>query len=294
MVNQIDGSGRADVPSTPAAPATPGASPPTPFADVLRTVADPFAGIAQVRSAIASIRDGSGWAAPPGGPPRSGAPADPEPGKPAAGASSARSATAAGSAVSSRATTPAASKTQAVRVNGGADPQGWRAMTRAYGDSIVGPGFGALFERQIDQESGYDPAVVFGQRRSSAGAEGIAQLMPQYYGHVDRTDPDASLRAGAQTMRENLAAVGGDVRKAMAAYNAGLGTVQQLVRAYGDRWESGLPHETQQYLAAILGSEAPRVYPNAAGHVVTALPRMAAVQRPESSALSLLLDAEAE
>ena len=88
----------------------------------------------------------------------------------------------------------------------GADPFGWRSLTRRVGDEIVGPGYGAIFEQQIEQESGYDPEVAFGLRTSSAGAEGIAQLMPQYYPGVDRTDPQASLVAGARTMRHYLAA----------------------------------------------------------------------------------------
>lgn len=142
---------------------------------------------------------------------------------------------------------------------GTADPYGWRAMTRSMGDQVVGPGFGALYERQIQQESGYDPDVVVGNRRSSAGAEGIAQLMPQYYPDVHRTDPQAGLEAGARTMRHYLQAFNGDARKALAAYNAGLGRVQQLVQAHGANWERGLPDETRQYLAAILGDTAPIV-----------------------------------
>ena len=104
----------------------------------------------------------------------------------------------------------------------------------------MGPGFGDVFEAQIQQESGFDPEVAFGYRRSSAGAEGIAQLMPQYYAGVNRRDPEASLNAAAQSMRHYLAANGGDVRKALASYNAGLGTVQSLVAAHGAQWERGL------------------------------------------------------
>ena len=144
-------------------------------------------------------------------------------------------------------------KQWSARGSGAADPYGWRNMTRTVGDHTVAPGFGALFERQIAQESGFDPAVALGQRRSSAGAEGIAQLMPQFYPGVDRTDPEASLKAGAMTMRHNLQAFDGDVRKALAAYNAGAARVQQLVRAHGADWERGLPAETKQYLSAIIG-----------------------------------------
>ncbi len=138
-----------------------------------------------------------------------------------------------------------------------ADPYGWRGMSRSIAEQIIGPGYGALFERQMDQESGFNPDVVYGLRVSSAGAEGIAQLMPQYYANVDRLDPVAGLTAGAQTMRHYLSAWDGDVRRALTSYNAGLGRVQQLVGAHGDNWEAALPLETRHYLNAILGEAAP-------------------------------------
>lgn len=147
------------------------------------------------------------------------------------------------------------------------DPYGWRALARQTADDVIGPGYGSLFERQIGQESGFAPDVVFGIRRSSAGAEGIAQLMPQYYPTVNRSDPAAGLLAGAQTMRHYLTAWDGDVRKALASYNAGLGRVRSLVEAHGDRWEEALPAETKQYLSAILGTDAPRYDPTEASEV---------------------------
>jgi len=137
------------------------------------------------------------------------------------------------------------------------DPYGWRQMSRGIAEQIIGPGYGALFERQMNQESGFNPDVVYGVRVSSAGAEGIAQLMPQYYSNVDRLDPVAGLTAGAQTMRHYLSVWGGDVRRALASYNAGLGRVQQLVGAHGERWEAALPAETRSYLASILGEAQP-------------------------------------
>ena len=150
-----------------------------------------------------------------------------------------------------------------------ADPYGWRSASRAIAERVIGPGYGALFERQIAQESGFLPDVVYGRRVSSAGAEGIAQLMPQYYPNVQRTDPIAGLTAGAETMRHYLSAWGGDVRRALASYNAGLGRVQSLVRAHGENWEAGLPLETRHYLSAILGETSPRF--TGAGHVPVAV-----------------------
>jgi len=137
------------------------------------------------------------------------------------------------------------------------DPYGWREMSRQVGDSVIGPGYGAMFERQIQQESGFAPDVVMGQRRSSAGAEGIAQLMPQFYQHVNRTDPAQSLHAGAQSMKQYLTVFNGDVRKALASYNSGMGTVQSAVTRGGAAWESYLPQETRDYLGAIVGGTRP-------------------------------------
>lgn len=150
-----------------------------------------------------------------------------------------------------------AARLKSISTGDGADPYGWRQMARSTGEQVVGGGYGAIFERQIQQESGFAPDVVFGLRKSSAGAEGIAQLMPQYYPNVDRSDPRASLLAGARSMDHYLGAWDGDVRKALASYNAGLGKVRQLVAAHGERWEAALPLETRQYLSAIVGDMRP-------------------------------------
>jgi hypothetical protein len=142
-----------------------------------------------------------------------------------------------------------------------ADPYGWRALARLTGESVIGSGYGAMFERQIQQESGFAPEIVYGLRVSSAGAEGIAQLMPQFYGQVDRRDPAASLVAGAQSMRTYLNEWDGDVRRALASYNAGIGRVRSLVEERGDGWESALPQETRDYLARIVGDAQARFVP---------------------------------
>ena len=208
------------------------------FAAVLQQkLAEPRQALADVRTEIASIRNGGVFRAPP-------QPAGPD----------LQSASMSSDIV-------ATSRLLELRQTAmpGADPYGWRDMTRAIGDSVVGDGFGALFERQIQQESGFAPDVVLGLRKSSAGAEGIAQLMPQYYPGVNRTDPQESLIAGAQSMRHYLEAWDGDTRRAMASYNAGLGRVRSLIDAHGDDWERGLPTETKQYLAAILGPTTPTI-----------------------------------
>ncbi|MGE3858294.1 MAG: lytic transglycosylase domain-containing protein [Dehalococcoidia bacterium] len=221
--------------STPAA--APTAAGGANFAGTLQRHLDrPRAEIAQVRAEVSSIRNGGALrrASFPGGP------------LPDAGAAKPPATPAEIAALLARQATGNA-----------ADPYGWRALSREIGDAVIGPGYGAMFERQIQQESGFAPDVVTGQRRSSAGAEGIAQLMPQYYPHVDRTDPAASLQAGARSMQQYLQTWHGDVRKALASYNAGLATVQSAVNARGDAWEAALPQETRDYLGAIVGGVRP-------------------------------------
>jgi soluble lytic murein transglycosylase-like protein len=258
-----------------------------PFDVVLgRHLADPRSEIASIRAEIASIR--------------AGAPLRPRQSLRADLASAAWESTAAPGL--SQVPGWLQSQLAAQATGNRADPYGWRALSRDTAERVIGPGYGALFERQIQQESGFLPEVVYGFRVSSAGAEGIAQLMPRYYPHVQRSDPVASLQAGAETMRHNLGVWDGDVRRALASYNAGLGRVQSLVAAHGANWESALPRETRDYLAAIVGDAAPRyVVASAAppsvfggrgpGGVLTAPVAEAAGKRATGTAVEYLAEA---
>lgn len=101
----------------------------------------------------------------------------------------------------------------------------------------------ALMEAVVWQESRWNENA-----RSPVGAQGLAQLMPgtaRYLG-VDPNDPFANLEGGARYLREQLDRFGGDLEKALAAYNAGPGRVER---------SGGVPNirETRQYVAAIIG-----------------------------------------
>src|SRR5437588_4945099 len=106
-----------------------------------------------------------------------------------------------------------------------------------------------LFERQINQESGWNPNAA-----SQMGAIGIAQIMPNTANgwNVDPHDPVASLSAAAKAMAwyQNHY---GSFEKALAAYNAGTDALDRAMAEYGADWRIGLPGETQRYIRAIVG-----------------------------------------
>ena len=83
--------------------------------------------------------------------------------------------------------------------------------------------------------------------------------MPRFYPDVHRLDPRQALTTAATAMADYLRRYDCDVRKALAAYNAGPGTVARLVSAYGADWERGLPTETRSYLNTIVGTDRPRL-----------------------------------
>jgi hypothetical protein len=109
----------------------------------------------------------------------------------------------------------------------------------------------------MKQESGFYDNVITGQRVSSAGAEGIAQIMRKYHLGVDPLDPEAALLYAARHMQELLLKFDGNIRKALAAYNAGAIRVDTGIAVRGDDWLSLMPEETHVYLARIMRPDEP-------------------------------------
>ena len=110
----------------------------------------------------------------------------------------------------------------------------------------IPPGY---FVRQINQESGFVPDA-----RSPAGAEGIAQFMPETAARlgVNPFDPASALHGAAQLMASLVQQYHQDYAKALAAYNAGSGAVTRCMQMQPTTWLSCLPTETQQYVKDIL------------------------------------------
>ncbi len=107
------------------------------------------------------------------------------------------------------------------------------------------------FVRQINLESGFNPNAV-----SPSGAEGIAQFLPSTAAGlgINPFNPDQALNAAAHLMAGYAANYGGNYAMALAAYNAGSGTVQYAVNTCGEaNWMNCLPAQTQNYIRVIMG-----------------------------------------
>jgi soluble lytic murein transglycosylase-like protein len=112
-----------------------------------------------------------------------------------------------------------------------------RELARRHG---VSP---ALVKAVVTVESDFDPKAV-----SAKGARGLMQLMPgtaAELGVDDIYDPRGNLDGGIRHLRGLLDRYDGDVRLALAAYNAG----EEAVRRHG-----GIPPypETRQYVRRVL------------------------------------------
>jgi hypothetical protein len=95
----------------------------------------------------------------------------------------------------------------------------------------------------VSVESGFRPEAV-----SPKGAQGLMQLMPKTassLGVADALDPVQNLDGGTRHLGQLLTLYGGDLARALAAYNAGEGAVER---------HGGVPpyRETRAYVKKVL------------------------------------------
>jgi len=102
----------------------------------------------------------------------------------------------------------------------------------------------ALLKAVIEVESGFNSRAL-----SPKGAIGLMQLMPTTaarYGQFDLYSPEENLDVGARYLHDLLAMFNGDVRLAVAAYNAGENAVIH------SGWKVPAYPETMRYVPMVL------------------------------------------
>jgi soluble lytic murein transglycosylase-like protein len=102
----------------------------------------------------------------------------------------------------------------------------------------------ALLKAIIEVESGFDAHA-----RSSKGAIGLMQVMPATaarYGRFNLYSPEENVDVGARYLRDLLSMFGGNVRLAVAAYNAGENAVIH------SGWQVPAYPETLKYVPMVL------------------------------------------
>ncbi|WP_435924904.1 lytic transglycosylase domain-containing protein [Paenibacillus sp. DYY-L-2] len=110
----------------------------------------------------------------------------------------------------------------------------------------------SLIKAVIETESSFNPKAV-----SSAGAKGLMQLMDgtaSGLGVMNPFDPAQNIDGGTRYLSNQLKRYGGDENTALAAYNAGPGTLRRLGISNDAELMDKLhllPRETQNYIAKI-------------------------------------------
>ena len=110
-----------------------------------------------------------------------------------------------------------------------------------------------LLTSLIAKESGFHPGAT-----SSANAQGLTQVLKKNAPNLNLYDPRTSIMVGAKHFAGNLAANGGDVKLALAAYHGGQGMVDGTSPGSGagfraNNYDPNYFKPTHAYINAILG-----------------------------------------
>lgn len=97
-----------------------------------------------------------------------------------------------------------------------------------------------LYRSMLKVESNFNPRAV-----STAGAQGIAQLVPKWHPGIDPFNPDVAIPYGAKYLRQNYDRFG-SWRSAVAAYNWG-------PTALSRHGLKNAPPETRRHLKKVFG-----------------------------------------
>jgi soluble lytic murein transglycosylase-like protein len=130
-------------------------------------------------------------------------------------------------------------------------------------EEVLSPAAGAELSRLIEESArrhGLDPGLVLAvvsvesgfrpEAVSPKGAQGLMQLMPRTaasLGVRDAFDPEQNVDAGVRHLEGLVRLYGGDLTRALAAYNAGQGAVAR---------HGGVPpyRETRAYVRRVLAA----------------------------------------
>ena len=140
-------------------------------------------------------------------------------------------------------------------------PRSSQASRRLFGRVPSDKAAGDVIERSIQQAAArynLSPDLIRGviraesnfqaQAVSSAGAQGLMQLMPMTAGDLGVTKPfdiQQNIDGGSRYLRQMLDRFGGNLKLALAAYNAGPAAVE--------KYEGRVPYaETQEYVKRVL------------------------------------------
>lgn len=102
---------------------------------------------------------------------------------------------------------------------------------------------------------------------SSAGALGAFQFMPGTARDlgINPWDPVQSAEGAGRYLGGFFQKYGGDLAKALAAYNEGPGNLDKQIARWGAQWMQHLPQETSRYVEGIMRSMAKLWYPTSGG-----------------------------